>query len=229
MSALTNEQVTALAKRIQNTIGVNPHDNNELMDHLACMIESEMEQGLHFTDALEKTTSSFTAKEISTLSLSTYGLWNQLRNRRYSNKYSIVIGLLLCVWILGDYLTAVFFNVTELGAIYGLLSMVIIFGCLYKATNHFTKAKSSEAISFKQLYAYQMKIVARASMVVLLFLLPYLGYVNTHFYGLYEGPLEIPPFTMSIAIIIGTSIGIIAEGLLVALTTSWIQRRRMSV
>lgn len=225
MEPLTNQQMEQLNQAIARKLASESPENHELRDHLASWIESVMAEGSSFDHALQEVLGQFSRADLSALNQQTFDLWNRIHLRRLTNKYGLITGLLLCLWIGIEYLTGTFMGITELGAFYGLLSMVVLYLGVHFGSRHLTTLPGSMPLSFRQLLGHQFMIVLKSALVVTLFLLPYLEFINTNLYGLYEPEPPISQGTMSISIIMGTFIGVLFEGLLVSLLATWWQRR----
>ncbi len=122
----------------------------------------------------------------------------------------IITGILLCIWIFIEYLTGVFFNKTELGALYGLLSEVILVWAILQVLDN-------EKMGLRYQFKQAMKMVIVAASIVLPFMFIYIFLINTKLYGLTDQVLENYSNYTLYGVIFGTFVGVILEGLIMTL------------
>lgn len=189
----------------------------ELLDHVASLIEVKMDQEEKFESALNNVLNSYSDLELQILNEATFNRSQSRLNKSNALvKIGLITGLSLCIWIFIEYITAVYFGVVELGAIYGLLSMVILLIAMLFGTNVLKRNSLSNQIKFKKIFNYNFKISLVSAGIVFVFMLFYIGLLNTELYGLSENGNPLENNVIPVAIIVSMGIGVVSEGLLIA-------------
>ncbi len=127
-------------------------------------------------------------------------------------RYGILTGLALILWIFIEFIAGRFFGISELGAIYGLLSESILALSLL----FFFSGKRTDTISPRSRFWISCKIILIAAVTVLAFMLFYVPFINPQLFGLYDGT-SAPALTSQISAIIGMFLGVLLEGFVVTL------------
>ena len=92
MSELNNKQIRRISREIDRSGLTYTELQEELLDHLCCDVEAEMNEGLEFIKALEKVTQSIGEKRLQEIQEETLLLINQ--KYRIMKKFMYVLGII---------------------------------------------------------------------------------------------------------------------------------------
>ena len=213
MKQLTKEQIDLLNKELSERGLIDQQTKVEFLDHIACLIEVKMQDGKTFQIALEEIISTFSKEDLIELSKATSSMINMKEvTKNIIIKNGLYTGIALCIWIFIEYITGRWFGIPELGAFYGLLSMVILGVAISKNVQQIIRKTEVIRTSFLTIFKSGMKVVFISSLVVLVFLLFYIGFLNTELYGIYEVTDNVDRDLLSISIIVSMWLGVLLEG-----------------
>ena len=230
MKHLTAEQINHLKKELANSGIIDKNTTQEFLDHVACLVEVKMQKGKGFEKALEELQQNNTKDELSELAKVTSNLIGRKEiTMKITYQHGLIGGFALCIWVFVEYLTGTWLGVPELGPFYGLLSMVILSVMVGKGIQRLHRAMGRIRISFWHTFKSGMRLVFISSLVVLVFMLFYIGFLNTEFYGIYDENQPIDRNTISVVIVLSMWLGVLLEGGIIAAIVGVLSRKRRSI
>ncbi len=201
---------------------------NELIDEAACLIEAEMKKGISFDQASKLILSQIGTKDI-------IGIQNQISKgiistgnyRKFWIKRASFLSILLIVWVLGEHLIGEMIGRTELGPVYGTISMIIIFFWIHKSLIQANKSYFDNCASFKSLFitGFFLTLVASGFLCVLVSIVwIYLYPDYFHSFQIDEVLPEISKTRLLMGSIVGTGIATTLLGIISTFISAWYHR-----
>lgn len=226
MNHLKDSQLQQLKDALTSRLHAKAANNIEFLDHLASLIEAKCSLGKPFERALTEVMSNFSDEELHAFERASFDRqWHHKIFRKDTRQIGLMVGIALCIWIFIEYLFGSLFGIPELGAMYGLLSEVILGVGIWHAVSKLEKHGLSSTPDFRKTMTQAMKVSAIAANVVFIFMLPYVGFLNTELYGLHEGGNPMDNNIVPFSIIVMTGIGVMFEGLIMGLIVALIRSR----
>ena len=199
----------------------------EFFDHLASNVEYEMAQGMKFEKSVEHVVGACTRRDLEKLLAVTLNKSVQHRSiQRQKITYGILLGLALSMWIFVEYVTGFYFGIPELGAVYGLLSELLIATFLVILVRWFLRRTYLIQHDFGALFKLSISVVFTAAVFVFVFMYFYIGWINHELYGLYDGDSLGHKDLVAKTIVPMTGVGIFMEGMFVSLIVAHLHRRK---
>lgn len=215
---LSSQQVQQIRQAIVNLGYQFEPLIDELTDHACAAIETDIKNGLPFEQASEEILGDLSEEQPHQLQaniINTLLTDRSLKQQEWQNTRWLSVGLIL--WILIEYGAQRLLNIPELGTAYGLLSMVILTVAIWYNARQ-AKQVSDGILTPRYILRSGAKLSAGASLILLLFLTFFWGYVDPTFYaGFQLDPIADSAqgllYPTSLA---GMFVGTLAEGLVVS-------------
>ncbi len=219
MGKLTPEQIALIEKALVKQGLIYPPLRDEVLDHVASLIEADIKNGLNFETTLRNALNNFGRAELQTLQIETIkALKSGDSIRKEIFGFGLAGGLVLCLWVFVEFLTGVFFDMPELGRYYGLLSVAILLTVIIIGVKRIRDKKLEGFITYIDAVKHGLRITLFASIWVTFFWIFYYNFINPDFYQTYQmNAVNVSPDKFVTSSIIGGWIGVLAEGGLLSL------------
>ncbi len=227
MKGLDKHQIKTLeqaltARKIQNPLG-----RVEFFDHISSMIEHEIARGHSFKAALKQVMHAYSDRELDELAgnaRDSKAKETYILAKKRANALGIMLGVLTCLWVYMEYVIGNITGVRELGALYGLISEIILVTVLLVGTRRFIRAVPQN-ISFGALLTYNLRIAIIGALIVFFFMVVYGKFINPNLYGILEIEAPRPDGSMAWIVAGSMSMAVMIQGLIVALLVGAFNRK----
>lgn len=226
MRRLTNEQQQTVRRRIRSLDYDLPLLVDELTDHVATAIETGMDDGRGFEEAMETAMAGLTTENSRRLQAKVIdSLLTDRKVREKMWRFSCVAAGGLSLWVLIEYLAYRLFGIAEVGAAYGLLSQVILAAVLWR---NFRQVRALVGRGLRAWTAFKQgaRLSYHTATMFLIFLTFFWTVVDPEFYRGMQLPanLGLSPtrllFTTAAGMFAGTLVsGLLVSGVLAEITT----------